>query len=110
MLRNYCKIALRNLWKHKSFTVINIVGLAVAFGATLLLSLTAFHELSFDHFHEHKTRFTRYTWRRIARGYGEQHRADPFCPGPTAEFPDLAHVSRFGSSGVSILRYKDHEF
>ena len=51
MIRNYFRIALRNLWKHKSFTAINSIGLLIAFGASLLLSLTAFHELSYDRFH-----------------------------------------------------------
>ena len=59
MLRNYFKIAIRNLWKHKTFTVTNIIGLAIAFGATLLLSQTAFHELSFDQL-VHATRFGDY--------------------------------------------------
>ena len=112
MLRNYFKIALRNLWKHKTFTVINIVGLAVAFGATCLLSLTAFHELSFDRFHEKKD--------MLYQVYLEAHRPGgtenstalpiPFTPALRKEFPDLVHISRFGSSGGSILRYQNHEF
>ncbi len=39
MFSNYIKIAWRNLWKHKVFAVIVIFGMAIAFAASLLLSL-----------------------------------------------------------------------
>jgi len=113
MFKNYCKIAIRNLWKHKTFTVTNIVGLAVAFGATLLLSLTAFHELSFDQFHEQKNALHQ-LYREIHRPQGKTDNNTsfpiPFTPALKAEIPDLVHATRFGDYGNSILRYKDHEF
>ncbi|HMH21923.1 MAG TPA: ABC transporter permease, partial [Puia sp.] len=112
MIRNYLKIAVRNLWKHKTFTIVNIVGLAVAFGATLLLSLTAFHELSFDRFHVNKqSLYLLYT-----EGH-EPGKADispsmpvPLSPTLKKEYPEILHASRFGYLGNSVLRYKDHEF
>lgn len=112
MLKNYLKIAIRNLWKHKTFTLTNILGLAVAFGATMLLSLTAFHELSFDQFHQHKA--------SLHQLYREVHRPNtientgafpmPLTPALKTEIPDIAHATRFGEFGSNILRYKDHEF
>ena len=51
MFKNYFKIALRNLSKHKGDTAINLVGLCVAFTASLLLFLSVFYEFSFDKFH-----------------------------------------------------------
>src|SRR5690349_25153656 len=51
MFKNYFKIALRNLSKHKGDTAINLVGLCVAFSASLLLFLSVFYEFSFDEFH-----------------------------------------------------------
>ena len=51
MLKNYLKIALRHLWKHKLFSGINIFGLGAAIGASLLLMLTALQQFSFDSFH-----------------------------------------------------------
>ena len=38
MLHNYLKIAIRNLWKHKTFTFINVAGLAVGITFTLLIA------------------------------------------------------------------------
>ena len=51
MIRNYLKIAWRNLLKSKKYTLINITGLAVGVGCFLLLSLFVKSELSFDRFH-----------------------------------------------------------
>lgn len=52
MLRNYIKIALRNLISQKFFSIINILGLAAGIAATILLLLYVQHELSYDKFHE----------------------------------------------------------
>lgn len=54
MLKNYLKIAWRNLWKDKSFTTINVVGLTTAFGVAILLATAGFHELSYENFHENR--------------------------------------------------------
>ncbi|GAA4410589.1 ABC transporter permease [Nibrella viscosa] len=51
MLRNYLKIAIRNLLRHKSFSVINIVGLSVGVAACLLILQYVSYELSFDKLH-----------------------------------------------------------
>jgi putative ABC transport system permease protein len=48
MLRNYLKIALRNLAKHRFFTFINIAGLAIGVTGCLLITLYIKHELSYD--------------------------------------------------------------
>ena len=48
MLRNYIKIALRNITRHKGYTIINVTGLAVGMACCLLLSLYVIHELSYD--------------------------------------------------------------
>src|SRR5450432_1537371 len=50
MIKNYFKIALRNLARHKGYTAINIGGLAVGIAACLLLFLVVNYELSYDKF------------------------------------------------------------
>jgi putative ABC transport system permease protein len=54
MIKNYLKIAWRNLIKNKVFTLANIIGLSSAFAVAILLVMTALFELSFDSFHENK--------------------------------------------------------
>ena len=112
MIKNYFKIAVRNLWKNKSFTIVNSLGLMVAFCASLLLSLTAFHELSYDRFHSQGA--------HLYQVYFEEHHPDniersttmpmPLTPALQAEMPGLVHASRFGDFGRSTLRVKDKEF
>ncbi len=56
MFKNYLKIAFRNLHKHKSFSFINVTGLAIGMACVLLISLYIHDELSYDKFHENSDR------------------------------------------------------
>ena len=59
MLKNYIKIALRNIKRHKGQSFINIVGLAVGMAVFILIALYVYHETSFDIYHEHADRIYR---------------------------------------------------
>ncbi|MEZ0541382.1 ABC transporter permease [Fibrella arboris] len=59
MLQNYVKIAWRNLLRHKAFSAINLVGLAIGMAACLLILQYVAFELSFDNFHEKGDRIYR---------------------------------------------------
>ena len=52
MLKNYFKIAWRNLIKNKVYSSINILGLALGMAVAILIGLWIWDELSFDHYHE----------------------------------------------------------
>ena len=56
MLKNYFKIAWRNLLKNKSLSFINIVGLAIGMAFAMLIGLWIQYETSFDSFHSNKDR------------------------------------------------------
>jgi putative ABC transport system permease protein len=51
MIKNYLKIAFRNLWRHGVFSFINIMGLVVGMTACFLIFLYVRFELSHDSFH-----------------------------------------------------------
>jgi putative ABC transport system permease protein len=51
MIKNYFKIAWRNLWKNKVFSFINIIGLAVGMAAFMVIMMFVAYEKSFDNFH-----------------------------------------------------------
>lgn len=51
MFKNYLKIAFRNLWRHKGFSLLNILGLAIGMTASFLILLYVNFELSYDSFH-----------------------------------------------------------
>ncbi len=59
MLKNYVKIALRNLLKNKGYALINILGLAMGMAVALLIGLWVRYEWSFDDFHENRTNIVR---------------------------------------------------
>lgn len=59
MLKNYFKIAFRNLWRHRVFSFINIMGLTVGMTACLLIFLYVRFELSYDTFHPKADRIYR---------------------------------------------------
>ncbi len=52
MLSNYWKITLRNFFKHRTYTLINLIGLTAGFSSCLLAFLYVHHEYSYDRFHE----------------------------------------------------------
>ena len=52
MLKNYIKIAFRNLWKNKAFSLINIMGLALGLACSLLIMLWVNDEYKVDAFHK----------------------------------------------------------
>ncbi|MER0439226.1 ABC transporter permease [Emticicia sp. W12TSBA100-4] len=107
MLRNYFKIAFRNLWKNKAYALINIVGLSVAFGSAMLLFLTARFELSFDDFQANKEHLYKVFFKlNLADGtrMGTSMPA-PLTPALKADFkPEIKHISRIMDSGVQVVQ------
>lgn len=59
MIKNYFKIALRNLWKNKGYSAINIFGLAVGLASCLLITLYVTDELSYDRYNKKADRIYR---------------------------------------------------
>jgi putative ABC transport system permease protein len=94
MFRNYLKIAWRNIIRHKTYSVINVAGLAVGFAAFLLIFLVVRYEQSFDQFHAHKNQLFRVI--RVARNAAhENYRMGvpfPVAPGLRSSLPQLANA------------------
>ena len=59
MIKNYIKIALRNLLKHKAFTIINIIGLTIGISAALVIYLIVNYDFTFDKFEKDNDRIYR---------------------------------------------------
>lgn len=59
MIRNYLKLALRNLNKHKGYSFINISGLTIGMACCILILLYVADELSYDNYHEKGNRIYR---------------------------------------------------
>ena len=59
MLKNYILVTLRQLWKHKLFSTLNIFGLATSMSVCLLLIMVLTDQYGYDLFHENKDRIFR---------------------------------------------------
>lgn len=69
MIRNYFKIAWRNMQKHSTHTAINIVGMSIAFICSIFILAAVYHEFSFDNFHQDKDRvFKLYKFDNLVKG------------------------------------------
>lgn len=94
MFRNYLKIAWRNIVRHKTYSAINVAGLAVGFAAFLLIFLVVRYEQSFDQFHIHKNQLFRVI--RVARNTAhEEYRMGvpfPVTPSLRSNLPQLANA------------------
>lgn len=61
MLKNYLKIALRNIWKNKIFSLINVLGLSIGLSAAFVIGAMVYYDLTFDTFHPDGHRIYRIT-------------------------------------------------
>lgn len=95
MFNNYLKIALRNIFKHKGYSLINIVGLAIGMACCLLILLYIQDELSYDRYHENADRIYRVIEEVRLEGVGEESSSMPFPTGDTLplEYPDAVEAS-----------------
>jgi putative ABC transport system permease protein len=82
MIKNYFKIARRNITRHKIYTLINVTGLAFGICACLVIYLINSYDLSFDRFHPDGN--------RIYRIVGEAQRSDGEKIFLNAPIPDVA--------------------
>ena len=112
MFRNYLKVALRTLWKNRTHTFINVIGLSVAFGTCVLLFLTATFELSYDRFHTNADRIFRLYFLSSNRdGSSEKSGTMPYPISTVlkAEIPEIEGASRWFDQGASV-RWKDRVY
>lgn len=107
MIKNYIKIAWRNLIRNKGYASINIVGLTVGLSACMLLVLFARFELSYDAFHKKAERIyrmasvTETSEEVIKRAYSPV----PLARTLTEEFPEVekaTHISRVQNARIKI--------
>lgn len=103
MLKNYFKIAFRNLYKNKVYSFINIFGLAVGIACCLLIGLYVQNEWSYDKFHSNSDRVYR-AWveETVDNGRVLLNTATPIPLGPAIrenipEIEELSYVYQFSS-------------
>jgi putative ABC transport system permease protein len=112
MLRNYLKIAWRNLMLRKAYTAINILGLAIGLASCLLIVLFIQHELSYDNYHTKAKRMYRMTINGMLAGKGitATYASAPAGPALIREIPGIETATRMVSRGTFIVKKGTESF
>ena len=107
MIKNYFKIAWRNLLKNKIFSLINIAGLASGLACFILIALYVVDEMSYDKYNEKASRIYRVN-SDIVFGGNKMHMAvtaDPMGAALKKDYPQVEEYVRFyASSGAKLIK------
>ncbi len=106
MIKNYLRIAFRNLWRHKGFSLLNILGLTIGMSACFLVFLYVKFELSYDDFHSKSDRIYRIVT-DIVNPSETLHFSVAAPAMPVAakrDFPEIERQVRFDPSSFLIRR------
>jgi putative ABC transport system permease protein len=113
MLRNYLITAIRNIWKHKTYSIINILGLAIGLAIfSLTTGLTKFHR-SFNQFHQDADRIYCVIQVLPSGATGERHTAltrAPLRKLLVDEFPEIEDATHWIITGRTVVRQADKRF
>ena len=110
MFKNYLIIAWRNLIKDKIFTLLNVLGLSVAFTVAILLSMAAFFDLSYDRFHENSNSLYKvYSEHQTPKGQqASESQPAPLMDAIKDEVPGVEKASRY-LQDEAVVSYQDKE-
>ncbi len=109
MFRNYIKIAYRNLIKHKTLTIINILGLSMGLTCAILTFLFIEYELSFDKHHANAEKIYRVVEeaRYANRTYHWSTTAFPLADALRSDFSEFEFVAQAGGITNTIISVDD---
>ena len=112
MIKNYLKIAWRNLLKNKIFSFINIIGLSVGLTCCMLIAVYLYNEESYDKYHKNIDQLYQLATTFVANGKEDK---TPNTPAPMAsamkqEFPEIKETARLMAlfaEDKTLLQYKE---
>jgi putative ABC transport system permease protein len=112
MLKNYLKVILRNIRKHKGYSFINITGLAIGMACCLLISIWVLDELSYDRFHTNASLLYRVEedQQYSGRVFHVTVTPHPLGPALVEEIPEIVDATRYVWSGGLLFRYGEKAF
>ncbi len=109
MLRNYFKVAFRNLKRHKGYAAINIIGLVFGLAAFWMIALYVADELSYDRYNKNADRIVRLAQHASWNG-GDMNIAltsPPFAPALKTTYPEIEDAVRIDAEGGGVITYHD---
>jgi len=111
MFENYLKLALRNLWKNKLFSLINIIGLSVGIAACITILLFVQYEKSFDAFHTKNIyRLNEVlSWEGLVQPQKVPLSMYPMGTALKNDFPEIKNTTHFRIETNASLKYKEEK-
>ena len=104
MFKNYLRIALRNIKRHKGHSLINITGLAIGMACCLLIAIWVQDELSYDKFHENAEHIYRVNMNDHKYGVVWPVVSIPVSPALKEEFPEVIDSARVSDFSALVTR------
>jgi putative ABC transport system permease protein len=106
MFKNYLKVALRNLWKSRGFSAINIIGLATGLGVCLLIVLYVVDERSYDRYNEKADRIYRLDADLFFNNtlFSAAVSPRPMGPAMVKDYPDIETMTRINGGGDVMVK------
>lgn len=112
MFTNYFKTTIRNLWRNKTFSAINIFGLAIGIATCLIIMLFVQNELSYDRFNEKADQIVRVIFKGTIQGeqMKEANVMPPVAQTLKADYPEVLQATRLRDFGRHNITYADETF
>ena len=113
MFRNYLTVGIRNLLRHKGYSSINVLGLAIGIACCILILLYVQDELSYDRYHEKHDRIYRLAESATIAGRPIEAAVTPppWAPVLAEEYPEIEQITRLKPPGSRwLIRYKENRF
>jgi len=114
MIKNYFKIAFRNLTKYKFISFINLFGLTIGLTCCLLITIYILNELSYDKYNKHADHIY-----RVTRSFNNEEGvvslnlstiSPPFGYYLPGDFPDIKKMTRLLDNGTTPMKYGEKKF
>jgi putative ABC transport system permease protein len=109
MLKNYFKIAFRNLVRNRGFSIINILGLSIGMASAAIILLWVQNEVSYDRFHEKDKRLYE-IWENDLRDGGLQSGVPTqqlLAPSLKKDYPEIENTARIGWNEYVLFAYQN---
>ena len=115
MLKNYFKIAYRNMLKNHTYSLITVTGLSIGLACFLLIMHFIRWELSFDDYHEKAGRIYRVIVKRNTGTFNYGKTTMAVIPSPMAksmaeDFPEIEQITRLHRANHYLFNYKEKKF
>jgi len=111
MVIEHLRIALRNIRKHKVYSITTLIGLSLGMSSCILILMFSAHELSYDQYHEKKDRIFRMATEVQGTNFSGIAKVNgPWGPAALEEIPEVEAMTRFVMAGQQLISRNEKRF